>query len=339
MTALLPPPRFTAPGFALGPLPVAGRALMAPMMGYNEAPLRAICRRFGSGLAVTEMVKPEKLLRRDPEVLRDLEFGADERPLGVQVALREEDLLVPAVRELAARGYDFVDLNMGCPLKKECSKGWGAALLREPDKAARLVGAVVEAVRVPVTIKVRAGYELGELTAPEAVRSAVRAGAVGVCVHGRTKMGWYKEPNQLEPIRRVVEALGGAVPVIGNGDVTSLERALAMFEGTGCDAVMIGRGAVGNPWLFRQVDTYLRTGEVLPEPGFAEVRALYAEHMDAVQRVFGERKGFSQVRRYAYYYFGRFGQGNEWRRRIAAARDRAALEVVLDDVGGAAAAA
>src|SRR5690606_24281462 len=144
---------FTAPGFALGPLPVQGRALMAPMMGYNEAALRAICRRFGSGLAVTEMVKPEKLLRRDPEVLRDLEFGEEERPLGVQVALREEELLLSAVRELAARGYDFVDLNMGCPLKKECSKGWGAALLREPDKAARLVGAVVEAVRVPVTIK------------------------------------------------------------------------------------------------------------------------------------------------------------------------------------------
>ncbi len=304
---------------------------MAPMMGYNEAPLRRLCRRFGSGLAVTEMIKPEKLLRRDPSVLRDLGFGDDERPLGVQVAMREPELLLPAVRELAGRGYDFVDLNMGCPLKKECGKGWGAAVLQRPDEAAALVAAVVRAVEVPVTVKVRAGYELGELLAPAVVKGLVEAGAAAVCVHGRTKMGWYKEENSLEAIRAVVEAVDGAVPVIGNGDVTSLERAIAMFRDTGCDAVMIGRGAVGNPWLFRQVDRYLRAGEVLPDPEWAEVRALYAEHMDAVQAIFGERKGFSQVKRYAYYYFGRFGLDGEWRRRIAATRDRAALDAVLDE--------
>ena len=303
---------------------------MAPMMGYNEAPLRRICRRFGSALAVTEMVKPEKLLREDPDVLRDLGFSDDERPLGAQVAVREVEQLLPAVEMLVERGYDFIDLNMGCPLKKECGRGWGAALLLDPPRVARLVRAVVAAVGVPVTVKVRTGYELGELTAPEVARAAVDAGAAMLCVHGRTKMGWYSEENDLRAIRRVVDAVGGAVPVVGNGDVTSLERALTMFHETGCDAVMIGRGAVGNPWLFRRIDTYLRTGAVQPEPDFGAVRDLYVEHMDGVQEIFGERKGFAQVRRYAFYYFGRFGLDGGWRARIGGTKRRAELEELLD---------
>ncbi|MGE0708027.1 MAG: tRNA dihydrouridine synthase [Planctomycetota bacterium] len=337
MTSLPPPPDFATPGFAFGGVTVSGRALMAPMMGYNEAPLRRLCRRFGSGLAVTEMVKPEKLLRRDPFVLRDLEFGDDERPLGVQLAVREPELLLPALAQLAPRGFDFVDLNMGCPLKKECNLGFGAALLSDPARVGRLVEAAVKAVSVPVTVKVRAGYELGERTAPAAVEAAIEAGATLVCVHGRTKMGWYREQVDHSAVAEVVAAARGRVPVIGNGDVVDLESALAMFHGAGCDAVMIGRGAVGNPWVFRQVDAYLREGRVLAPPGFAEVAALYEEHMDAVQAVFGERRGFSQVRRYAYYYFGRFGLDNGWRARIAGVRDRAGLSAVIQEIGAAAA--
>lgn len=332
---------FSTPGFSFGDVQVAGRALMAPMMGYNEAPLRRICRRFGSGLAVTEMVKPEKLLRGDPNVLRDLAFGDDERPLGVQIAVREEERLLPAIDDLLARGFDFVDLNMGCPLKKECNKGWGAALLEDPARIGRLVAAAVKVAGArPVTVKVRAGYQLGDLSAPIAVRAAVDAGATLICVHGRTKMGWYREVNNLAAIRAVVEEVDGAVPVVGNGDVVDLDSALAMFEATGCDAVMIGRGAVGNPWVFQQVDTYLRSGERLSVPDIHTVRALFDEHMDAVQEIFGERRGFAQVRRYAFYYFGRFltipagGVGaGAWRGRIAQAKTRAALSQVLDAIG------
>ena len=331
--ALTRPP-FLTPGFTFGGVQVSSRVLMAPMLGYNEAPLRRICRRFGSGLAVTEMVKPEKLLRGDVAVLRGLVFEDDERPLGVQVAVRDEAALVPAVQALAARGYDFVDLNMGCPLKKECSKGFGAALLNEPQRVGELVRAVVGAVDCAVTVKVRTGYELGELTAPAAVLASVDAGASLVCVHGRTKMGWYREPNDRSAIRAVVEAVDGRVPVVGNGDIATLEDALAMFSATGCDAVMIGRGSMGNPWLFRRIHTFLTTGVVLPEPQFDEVRALYAEHMDAVQEIYGERKGFSQVKRYAFYYFGRFGLDNHWRSRLAGTRKREQLEAVLDGIEG-----
>ena len=325
-------------GFEIGEgIAVRSRALMAPMVGYNERPLREICRRFGSGLAVTEMIKPEKLLRGDPNVLRDLAFGEDERPLGVQIAVREPEDMLPAIELLCARGFDFVDLNMGCPLKKECNKGFGAALLQDPAKVERLVRAAVEASPVPVTIKVRTGYELSERSAPDVVEAGVAAGASLVCVHGRTKMGWYREQNDLSAIRAVVERVAGRVPVVGNGDVVDLESALAMFEATGCDAVMIGRGAMGNPWLFARIDRYLNTGEVLSEPSLGEVRALYEEHMDGVQEIFGERKGFAQVRRYAFYYFGRFGLDNEWRRQIASARTRADLSGVLDGIGAGAA--
>jgi tRNA-dihydrouridine synthase B len=335
---LPPPPAFAQPGFRFGQprreVEVTGRALMAPMMGYNEAPLRQLCRRFGSGLAVTEMVKPEKLLRADPLVLRDLAFGETERPLGVQIAVREEERLLPALELLAPRDFDFVDLNMGCPLKKECRRGWGAALLREPDLAGQLVAAAVGALDVPVTVKVRTGYELDERTAPQLVDAVIQGGAAMICVHGRTKMGWYREPVDLSAIRAVVEAARGRVPVVGNGDVVDLPSAMEMFAATGCDAVMIGRGAVGNPWIFRRVDTYLREGRVLPTPEFNEVAELYEEHMDGVQAIFGDRKGFSQVRRYAFYYFGRFaGHDNAWRARIAGAKSRTDLRGVIRDIG------
>jgi tRNA-dihydrouridine synthase B len=332
----LPQVAFEDLGFHVGSVRVETRVLMAPMMGYNEQALRRICRTFGSGLAVTEMVKPEKLLRGDPMVLRDLVFGDDERPLGVQVAVREPERLVPALQDLAGRGFDFVDLNMGCPLKKECNKGWGAALMRDAGRVGELVAAAVAAVDCPVTVKVRAGYELGELQAPAVVDEAVRAGAALICVHGRTKMGWYREPNSLEAIRSVVEAVGGRVPVVGNGDVVDLPSAVEMFAETDCDAIMIGRGAVGNPWIFRQVSHYLATGEALGPPDLPEVRALFEDHMDQVQAVYGERRGFSQVKRYAYYYFGRFGLDNSWRAKIAKTRRRVELQAVLDGVQAAA---
>jgi tRNA-dihydrouridine synthase B len=307
---------------------------MAPMMGYNEAPLRQICRRFGSGLAVTEMIKPEKLLRGDKETLEDLTCDpALERPLGAQVAVREAGPLVEASLQLAARGFEFIDLNVGCPLKKECNRGWGASLLREPERLGRLVEATVSALDVPVTVKLRAGYELGELLAPEAARVVVEAGASMVCVHGRTKMGWYKEPNCLDAIARVREAVAGRVPVVGNGDVTSLEDALRMFHHTGCDAVMIGRGAMGNPWLFERIHAYLTRGEILAEPGFSQVRELYFEHLRAMQELIGTRRGFVQVRRYAFHYFGRLGLPREWRPRVATARDSSELTEVIDAFG------
>jgi tRNA-dihydrouridine synthase B len=276
------------------------------------------------------MIKPEKLLRDDPQVLRDLVFTESERPLGVQVAVRDVELLVPAVQRLEALGFDFVDLNLGCPLKKECNKGWGAALLRDRDRAARLIEATVNALSCPVTVKVRTGYELHERQAIDVVTAAVDAGASLICVHGRTKMGWYRESIDLQAIRDICEAVGGRVPVVGNGDVVSLESALTMFRETGCDAVMIGRGAVGNPWLFERINAFLDAGTILPEPVLATVRALYSEHMDALQAEYGDRKGFSQVKRYAYYYFGRFGQGNAWRAKVANTRRRHELEAVLD---------
>ena len=318
------------PALEIGSLRVEGRAWMAPMVGYNEGPLRRLCRRFGSALAITEMIKPEKLLRGDAALERDLAFAPEERPLGAQLALREPELLVPAARRLVERGFDLVDLNVGCPLRKETGKGWGAAALGDPGRLARLIEAVAAAVPVPVTVKLRAGYELGELSAPAAARAAVAAGAAMVCVHGRTKMGWYREPNRLAAIAAVVDAVGGAVPVVGNGDVTTLDAARSMFEATGCDAVMIGRGAIGNPWLFTQVNAFLGRGEALAPPALGEVRALFAEHLGALVAERGERRGFSQGRRYAFHYFGRYGLGGDDRRAVATARTRAALDAVLD---------
>lgn len=294
------------PHFEIGPVRVTSRALMAPMMGYNEPVMRRIFRRFGSGLALTEMIKPEKLLRRDPDLLRELPFGQDERPLGAQICGREPGPAVEAALELRARGFDLIDLNMGCPLKKECARGRGSALLREPEVVRPLVRALVRALDCPVTVKIRAGWDPGEKNAPEIARLCADEGVRAVTVHGRTKMGWYREANDRSVIRAVREALPAEVPVIGNGDVVDLYSAVGMLRETGADAVMIGRGAVGNPWLFSRINHFLATGKQLPEPTFAEVKALYREHVESVQALWGERRGYKQVRIYSFQYFGRF---------------------------------
>jgi nifR3 family TIM-barrel protein len=328
---MLDRPSFPAPGFRIGSIEVPTRVLMAPMMGYNEPAMRRIFRRFGSGLALTEMIKPEKLLRGDAQVLRELVFGPDEKPLGAQICGRDPEPAVAAALDLRRRGYDLIDLNMGCPLKKEVARGRGAQLLREPEVVKTLVSALVRALDCPVTVKVRAGWEPGEITAPEIARICVEAGAKAVTVHGRTKMGWYKERVDRGVIRAVRAAVPPEVPVIGNGDVIDLASALTMFEETGCDAVMIGRGAVGNPWLFARVNRWLEAGEVLPEPTFDEVRALFREHMDSVQAMWGAKAGYRQVRIYAFYYFGRFPVP-EIRPRLGATKTCEQLFSVIDEI-------
>lgn len=328
---MLAPPPFERPGFAIGDVDVATRVLMAPMMGYNDPVLRRIFRRFGSGLALTEMIKPEKLLRNDPEVLRELAFGADEQPLGAQICGRDPEPAVAAALDLRRRGYKLIDLNMGCPLKKECARGRGAALLREPEVVRELIASLARALDCPLTVKVRAGWEPGEITAPAIARLCVEAGARAVTVHGRTKMGWYKERVDHRVIRDVRAAVPPEVPVIGNGDVVDLPSALRMFHDTGVDAVMIGRGAVGNPWLFRRIDRYLASGEVLPEPDFAEARALFTEHMTDLQALWGSRHGYRQARLYSFHYFGRFAIEG-LRPRIGGTRTQAELFSVIDAV-------
>jgi tRNA-dihydrouridine synthase B len=301
------------------------------MMGYNEPAMRRIFRRFGSGLALTEMIKPEKLLRDDPQVLRELAFADDERPLGAQICGRDPEPAVAAALDLRKRGYDLIDLNMGCPLKKEVARGRGAQLLREPEVVRTLVSALVKALDCPVTVKIRTGWEPGEITAPEIARIAVEAGAKAVTVHGRTKMGWYLEKNNRAHIKAVRDALPPEIPVIGNGDVIGLESAVSMFAETGVDAVMIGRGAVGNPWIFSRINHYLATGEVRPEPTFAEANALFREHMASVQEMWGAKLGYRQVRIYSFYYFGRFAIPL-LRARLGSTKTCDQLYSVIDDM-------
>jgi tRNA-dihydrouridine synthase len=194
-----------------------------------------------------------------------------------------------------------------------------------------LVSALVQSLDCPVTVKVRAGWQPGEITAPEIAKICVEAGAKMVTVHGRTKMGWYQERVDKGVIKSVREALPSEIPVIGNGDVVDLPSALAMFEETGCNGVMIGRGAVGNPWLFRRIVHYQKTGEILPEPTFAEVRELYREHMASVQEMWGEKQGYLQVRLYSFYYFGRFPIPNI-RARLGATKTCQQLFRVIDEI-------
>jgi len=331
--ALGSPLPFPTRGFRLGSLELASRALMAPMMGYNEPAIRRIAKRYGSGFSVTEMIKPEQLTTANRQLERELKIKANERPVGAQISCREPDLAVAAALDLQDRGFDFIDLNFGCPNKKECGRGRGAAMMREPERIGEVVSALVAVLDCPVTVKLRSGWSDEEPTAPRAARLAVDAGASLVCVHGRSKLGRYATANDRRIIRETREAVP-EVPFVANGDVVDVASAASLILETGADAVMIGRAAVGNPWLLRDVAHYLATGELLAAPSYEEIKGVYFEHAEAVLDALGNKNGFRMARKYAYFYFARL-IGAEARRCLGAARDFDSVRSLIAELGPA----
>jgi len=225
--------------------------MLAPMAGVSDLPFRLIAREFGCPLAFTEMINGRALALRNNKTLRLLRSLPQDRPLGVQLLGHEPDVLREALEALADYPYDVVDLNAACPVHKVTRKGEGAALLREPDVLFRLVSALVKHAPVPVTVKIRAGWDDDSINAPEIAKRIEAAGASAVCVHGRTRNQGYRGRADMSVIRAVKKAV--AIPVIASGDVFSQEAAARIAQETGCDAVMVARGALGNPWIFRDL--------------------------------------------------------------------------------------
>jgi len=284
----------------IGPYLIDPPVVLAPMAGVTDKPFRLLCKRLGAGLAVSEMTHADPRLWHTRKSLRRMDHEGEPEPVSVQIAGYDPAMLAEAARFNVANGAQLIDINMGCPAKKVCNVWSGSALLQDEPLVARIVRAVVEAVEVPVTLKIRTGWDRDNRNALTIARIAEDAGIAALAVHGRTRADKYEGQAEYETIAAVKAAV--RIPVLANGDVTSPQQARHVLDVTGADAVMIGRGAQGRPWIFREIAHYLATGELLPEPGPTEVSAILLGHLEHLYAFYGEHAGVRIARKHLGWY-------------------------------------
>jgi len=270
------------------------------MAGVTDRPFRQLCKRLGAGLAVSEMVASNPKLWNTAKSLRRTDHRGEVEPIVVQIAGADPVMMADAARYNVERGAQIIDINMGCPAKKVCNVAAGSALLQDEPLVAAIVAAVVAAVAVPVTLKIRTGWDAVHRNGPAIARIAEQSGIAALAVHGRTRDQQYTGVAEYDTIAEIKSRL--SIPVIANGDVDSPRKAADVLRHTGCDAVMIGRAAQGRPWIFREVAHYLATGTLLAEPGLAEVRDVMLAHLEHLHAFYGEAAGVRIARKHLGWY-------------------------------------
>lgn len=314
-----------------GALELQSNLFLSPLAGYTNLPFRLTVRELGGlDLATTDLVNARSLIEKNPKAFKLIETCPADRPLAVQLFGSVAGEMRDAALMLEARGVASVDINMGCPVKKVCRVGGGSAMMTDLDKTCALVKGMVDAVKIPVTAKMRLGWDDENITAPELARALEGAGVAAIFVHGRTREQGFGGIVKLDGIRKVVAAMR-SIPVIGNGDVTTPEAARHMIEQTGCAGVSIGRGAFYDPWIFLRTRHYLEKGELLPEPGFTERVRVMCRHLELMIQVFGEEHGCRMFRKVAPWYSKRFGPANVFNKRVVHLTSRAEFDAILED--------
>jgi tRNA-dihydrouridine synthase B len=316
-----------AAGPRIGGLVPENPFFLAPLAGVTDAPFRRLCREQGAALVYSEMVSGKGLWYADKKTEQLLRVYEDEKPVAFQIFGREPQIMAFAAKTLDGRENALLDINMGCPVPKIVKNGEGSALLREPELAGRVVEAVVSATQKPVTVKLRIGWDAARVNAAEVAKILEAAGAAAVAVHGRTREQYYSGRADWNEIRRVKEAVG--IPVIGNGDIRSGSDALRMLDETGCDFVMIARGALGNPWIFREALALYRGEEAPAPPDVGERVAMLLRHLDMLVAEKGERAAVLEMRKHAAWYLKGVRGAAAVRRGINAATDAAAFRAEL----------
>ncbi len=284
----------------IGPHRIEPKVILAPMAGVTDKPFRLLCKRLGAGLAVSEMTTSDPRFWTTAKSLRRMDHVGEPDPVSVQIAGTVPAIMADAARFNVDHGAQLIDINMGCPAKKVCNAWAGSALMREPDLVARIVAAVVNAVDVPVTLKIRTGWDADHRNAPEIARIAEDAGIQALAVHGRTRDQQYTGTAEYDTIAAIKAML--RIPVVANGDIDSPEKARFVLDATGCDAVMIGRAAQGRPWILGRIAHYLATGESLPEPSLQEIRDVLLGHLEHLHAFYGEVSGVRIARKHLGWY-------------------------------------
>lgn len=284
----------------IGNVDLENNLILAPMAGVTDLPFRMLCKEQGCGLLYTEMVSAKAILYKNRNTRELLEVRQEERPIAVQLFGSDPEIVSDMAHQIEDGPYDIIDLNMGCPVPKVVNNGEGSALMKSPRLVGELLTALTRKVKKPVTVKIRKGFDENDINAVEIARIAESCGVAAVAVHGRTRAQFYSGKADWDIIRQVKEAV--KIPVIGNGDIFTPKDAKQMLEETGCDGLMIARGAKGNPWIFRQINHYLNTGELLPPPGREEIRDMLLRHGELQVEYKGEYLGVREMRKHVAWY-------------------------------------
>ncbi len=311
----------------IGQVTVKNKFILAPMAGVTDLPFRLLCREQGCGLTVSEMVSAKAIYYKNRNTW-DL-LRADERddPAAVQLFGSDPGLMGEMAHRIEHIGYRIIDINMGCPVPKVVNNGEGSALMKDPDLVGKIVRAVSDAVSIPVTVKMRKGFSLYDKNAPEVALAAEENGAAAVAVHGRTREQYYSGQADWEIIREVKETV--AIPVIGNGDIRTPEDAARMLRETGCDGLMIGRAARGNPWIFRELNHYFETGEPMERPDSREVSDMILRHARMMVGYRGEPAAMREMRKHVAWYTAGMPHSARLREQVNGVETLAQLEHFL----------
>ena len=288
------------PGLCIGPYPIDPPLVLAPMAGVTDKPFRLLCKRGGAGLTVTEMTAANPDLWQTRKSLERTDHDGEPAPVSVQIAGTEPEQMAAFARHNVAQGAQIIDINMGCPAKKVCRAWAGSALMRDETLVARILEAVVEAVDVPVTLKIRTGWDADHRNGPAIARIAEESGISAVAVHGRTRDQKYQGQAEYDTIALIKSERG--IPVLANGDIDSPAKAQAVLSHTGADGLLIGRAAQGRPWIFAEIAHYLAHGQALSPPGMSEVGAILIGHLEALHAFYGPARGVRIARKHLAWY-------------------------------------
>lgn len=284
----------------IGNVRIENPFVLAPMAGVTDMPFRTLCKEQGAGLICMEMISAKAISFHNKNTIALMKIDPCEHPVSMQLFGSEPELMAEVAKSIEDKDFDILDINMGCPVPKVVNNGEGSALLKNPELIVQIIKSVSSAIQKPVTVKVRIGFENAPVDIVEIARRAEDAGAAAIAVHGRTRQQYYSGIADWDIIRQVKEAV--SIPVIGNGDVDSPLKAEALLKQTGCDGVMIGRAVRGNPWIFREMNHYFQTGELLPRPSSEEIREMILRHARAQIALKGEFTGIREMRKHVAWY-------------------------------------